>query len=156
DSTEASNQVLAFDFVSYQGIALTVCGKTPILVSLLGGAALQRCGKCIVLTAALAAEGRQFSNCTTTEMPVVAQFDDAPSKPEPRRTQSATKLFVLRLSFVDLRALCGGRFGKMTHYRNALRIDTNRGLNDNPILFRAKEEIKVRSRLAIPNQRGKP
>ena len=50
---------------------------------------------------------------------VVAQFDDAPSKPEPRTTQSATKLFVLRLSFVDLRALCGGRFGKMSHYRTA-------------------------------------
>jgi hypothetical protein len=30
--------------------------------------------------------------------------------------QSTTKFFVLRLSFVDLRALCGGRFGKMSHY----------------------------------------
>ena len=41
----------------------------------------------------------------------MAQFDNARSKPEPRRTQSATKLFVLRLSFVDLRALCGRCFG---------------------------------------------
>src|SRR5208282_1240216 len=40
--------------------------KKSILRLFLGGAALQRCGKCIVLTAALAAEGRQFSNCTTT------------------------------------------------------------------------------------------
>jgi hypothetical protein len=42
DSTEASNQVLAFDFVSYQGIALTVWGQTPISVSLFGGAAVYR------------------------------------------------------------------------------------------------------------------
>src|SRR5208282_746911 len=54
--------------------------------------------------------------CKGNRCRVVAQFDDAPSKPEPRRTQSATKLFVLRLSFVDLRALCGKCFGKMSHY----------------------------------------
>jgi hypothetical protein len=46
-----------------------------------------------------------------------AQFDDAPSRnPEPRRTQSATKSLFSGFSFVGLRALCGGRFGKMSHY----------------------------------------
>src|SRR5271157_5257450 len=44
--------------------------------------------------------------------------------PEPRRTQSATKFFVLRLSFVDLRALCGRRFGEMSHYRKSSQVAT--------------------------------
>jgi len=41
---------------------------------ILGGAAVHRCGNCTVLNAASAAEGRQFSNCVTT--------NSSPCKPQ--------------------------------------------------------------------------
>jgi hypothetical protein len=38
-----------------------------MLQSILGGAAIYRCGGCPVFIAALAAEGQQFSKCATTQ-----------------------------------------------------------------------------------------
>jgi hypothetical protein len=43
---------------------------------ILGGAAVHRCGNCTILNAALAAEGRQFSNCVTIEKQIFGKFAD--------------------------------------------------------------------------------
>src|SRR5208283_3676479 len=104
-ATQTTAQTRANEVENRRGIAR----RTDMGVLLSAGGKLD--GKPATAKPAAQMLDLSWGLCKGNRCRVVAQFDDAPSKPEPRRTQSATKLFVLRLSFVDLRALCGRCFG---------------------------------------------
>jgi len=65
-----------------EGHGFTGCGKNSMLHLILGGAALQRCGKCIVLNPALAAEVKLSAREPVLSQPVqpdVATRDSEPA-----------------------------------------------------------------------------